>query len=60
MRRDEAYGEAAARVSKPFRAAHPEIPWRDSAIVEYTLTLKLIWRRYGMRCKTIFCLSSLS
>lgn len=30
MRRDEAYGEAAARVSKPFRAAHPEIPWRET------------------------------
>jgi len=28
-RRVEIIGEAARRVSEPFRQAHPEVPWRD-------------------------------
>jgi uncharacterized protein with HEPN domain len=50
MRRLTIMGEAAKRVSPTFRAAHPEIPWRqiagfrDIAVHDYTrLDMRRIW-----------------
>jgi uncharacterized protein with HEPN domain len=37
IRKLEVIGEAAGKVSKAFRAAHPEIPWREMTGLRHRL-----------------------